>query len=362
MKNIYLALAIATCFTVSNAFAQFEHCESVYQTATRNLQISEASYSSLNVLFDDYCEASGEMKTSAASGGLDAVVKAIPIKLSGSASNSSQRMRNFCKNYSSTRFETAASSTLADTVVVEALRSYNQCIAISNVGVIISQSAPEPLQATFSFSFKNELDYQLQGVQVGRNMECHVKKPDGDLVEAGLGTTLNIDKNYSAFCKRTALVSEDGRQRYYPRTSVTFASNHGAYSAIYAAEEVEDIELASALNTRIGNTEKLVSQLSATVANNYNALSASINNNTSSVQGSVDSLRNALTVKVVKVMRGEHHRYAQPNWVHVGCGDPNAWINSQCAGYERIERTQVFQVSGDRCGYTYIIGSCLNVQ
>ena len=95
MKNIYLALAIATCFTVSNAFAQFEHCESVYQTATRNLQISEASYSSLNVLFDDYCEASGEMKTSAASGGLDAVVKAIPIKLSGSASNSSQRMRNY---------------------------------------------------------------------------------------------------------------------------------------------------------------------------------------------------------------------------------------------------------------------------
>ena len=80
-----------------------------------------------------------------------------------------------------------------------------------------------------------------------------------------------------------------------------------------------------------------------------------------SIQASVNDIngfRGRLNVKTLHVMRGEHHRYAHPNWVHVGCGDLNGWVNAQCAGMT-IQQTQVHIRSGDRCGYAYVVATCV---
>lgn len=140
-------------FSPLPVWAQYDHCIDVYKAATRNLLVSENSYSSVNTIFDNYCEVSGEAKSSNSSAGIEAVIKQIPISFTGQSGSSEQRMKNFCKTYSSVRFDTAASRSLADTVVVDALKSFNECVAITQAGVRISHSAPTGLESTFSFQF-----------------------------------------------------------------------------------------------------------------------------------------------------------------------------------------------------------------
>ncbi len=66
-----------------------------------------------------------------------------------------------------------------------------------------------------------------------------------------------------------------------------------------------------------------------------------------------------LDVKIFMVMRGEHHSYAQPNWATVGCGDISGWLKSQCPN-QKITQNMVYQRSGDKCGYTYVVAACVS--
>jgi hypothetical protein len=83
-----------------------------------------------------------------------------------------------------------------------------------------------------------------------------------------------------------------------------------------------------------------------------------INQKATEAANNLTAFKNRLDVKVYKVMRGEHHRFAHPNWVTVGCGDPNGWLRSQCPN-QTITTNQVYQRSGDRCGYTYYVAACI---
>lgn len=62
--------------------------------------------------------------------------------------------------------------------------------------------------------------------------------------------------------------SDDGKQTY-PRTNVTFASNHGSYSAIYPEEEVVGVQFASMIDKRVSSLESGLSQTSQTIIENH---------------------------------------------------------------------------------------------
>jgi len=350
----FIALLIA--FSPTIGFAQeLDHCVAVYETATRNLQISEASYSSLNTVFDQYCESNGEFKDSAKSGGLEAVIKSVPISLSGNASSIEERFQNFCSNYSGIRYNSAASRALADTVVVDALNAFNNCIEISSRGVIISHSSPTGLDGTFNFTFRANINYELQGVQEGRNIECEIRDPlDGKMIQADTSTTLKFDKPFSAFCKRKPEGSPSGK--FFPRTSVVFASNQGNYSVLYPAEEVLDVEFASVLDRRISNAEDRLIALSNNLETNIVKLEERVNDVSSASSALVSELRTAIDFKVFKVLRADSQP-GERDYAHVGCADPTAWVQSQCPGYS-VEMIVLSSRSGGHCGFTHYLGIC----
>lgn len=362
MKNpfsIRLIISVVLSLIGAPVWAQYNHCVSVYQTATRNLQISEASYSSINTIFDDYCETSGESKSSNSSAGIEAVIKQIPIKFSGKKGKSKQRMKNFCKSYSNVRNDTAASRELANTVVVDALKSFNECIAITQAGIKIIHNAPTGLEGTFSFQFGNNLEYELQGVQTGQNIECSMQSPnDSELIKLDKSSAYLMKTNFSAFCNRIPLENNEKERQSYPRTNVTFASNHGSYSVIYPEEEIEGVQFASMIDRRVSAVESRLSQLSKTMVDNKASLMNLIDKKASDAEKNLTAFINRLNVKIFKVMRGEHHANAHPNWTTVGCGDINSYLQSQCPN-QTITQTQVFQRRGNKCGYTYVVAACI---
>ena len=345
--------------TVTEAVQSYSHCNAVYQTATRNLQITESSYDSLNEIFDNYCEESGNIKSESQGLGVDVVIKKIPLKFSGTSTENEARMKNFCKNYSSIRYESSVSRVVKDKVVVDALNAFNQCVDISKRGVVVDHTSPTGIESAFSFRFDNTVTYELQGVQVGKNIECTIQdqESEGNELIVGTSTYQVFDNNFSAFCNRIPLDYGEGRE-YYPRTSVTFVSNHGTYSILYPEEEIESVQFASMIDERLSNVEERLSHVSTKFEEELQSLSTSLKESNQNITRSLDGHISNLDVKVFKVMVGEHHRYAEPNWTTIGCGNVDSWLNNQCPGYN-INKTRVFIRSGDRCGYTYYVATCL---
>ena len=95
-----LLLVLSTISATSQSFPQALQCTDIARTL-KEFSISTSSTSYLNSVFDSYCEASGNSKQSVGSIGIDAVVKAIPIKFTGSTSSNEEAMRQFCKTYAS---------------------------------------------------------------------------------------------------------------------------------------------------------------------------------------------------------------------------------------------------------------------
>ncbi|MCG7898000.1 MAG: hypothetical protein JAY85_06035 [Candidatus Thiodiazotropha weberae] len=78
---------------------------------------------------------------------------------------------------------------------------------------------------------------------------------------------------------------------------------------------------------------------------------------TNSLANRAQSFVNNLRVQTFKVMRGEHAQFAHPNWLFVGCGDPDAYARSQCPnGF--LTRTDVYGRRGNQCGYGYYVYTC----
>lgn len=354
-----IILACSQVLLVDASLAQNDHCVAVYQTATRNHFMSEASYSSLNTIFDDYCNATGEVKSSATSVGFEALASKLPLKFAGQTASSQTRVENFCRSYSSVRYDTAASGAQSDTVVVDALRAFNDCLAISRANVRVIHTAPTGLEGTFSFQFGSGVEYRLQGVQTGTNLKCQMQSPNGELVDLGRSSNLTFRETFSAFCNREPhSTTADGRKTY-PRTSVTFASNHGPFSVIYPEEEVQGVEFATAITSRMQATEARLTQLAMVLEESKKDTVALIDSKTGAVKTQLDTFRKNLNVKVLKVMVGEHRVHGLPHWYSdLGCGDVNAWAKNQCPNHE-IFPQMISTRHGDKCGYTYYVITCV---
>lgn len=349
----FLALfAAVLCTTVSEAHAQYEHCSALYQTATRNLTFGESSYSSLNTIFDDYCESNGERKSSTSSLGIEAVVAKIPISLSGTSGNAQQRFSQFCREYSQVRYTASASTAISDTVVTDALESFNRCIALTQNGVRISHASPTKIESTFSFQFGSSTSYELQGVQTGPNISCEVQNPETkELTPLSRSSNFIFSKNFTVFCNRSPLPGTMSANSAYPRTSVTFASNHGTYSAIYPEEEIYGVQIASLIEKRLLSIESRINDLTTATKANEQKLSAG--------SKALTDYRSGVGVKVLHVMRGEHRSNAGDGWTWIGCNDVDHYVNQNCPNHN-IDKNKISHREGHRCGYDFWVVTCIS--
>ena len=174
-------------------------------------------------IYDDYCQGNSARSSAATSVGIEAVVKAIPIKFNFGGNSAQEQLSNFCRNYN-TSFQAYSQQEMDSSVVVrKALSAFNECIGLSKKDVYF-----KPVMGRTNVSVdlsRGARDVQLQGIVYrSSDLSCMVPGAEG-LVKADEHTTKSLDGNSLPItCTRIPQSQPDGTQ-VYTGTELTVATN-----------------------------------------------------------------------------------------------------------------------------------------
>jgi len=200
-----------------------------------------------NDIFARYCESNGSLKSSSAQLDLTIPVKAIKLGFSGNQAQAKQEMQKFCNSYSERLNTYSASYQLNNRVVVDALLSFNQCVALEGKRVQISHvTTNADLVVRVGFN-PAEQQVTLNSVQYDPAVATCTSNIAGEGKPIPVSATtgeLKANKPFSIACGRKALTTARG-DRKFARLEVLVDTNQGAYTVAMPTEEMLGFDLAS---------------------------------------------------------------------------------------------------------------------
>ena len=242
MKSLRLMAVLQLCCAL--AAAQNLNCGSIAQTL-KEYSISTSSSAYLNSVFDNYCEQSGETKSSGFQIGADVVVKAIPIKFTLGATSSDTSMKNFCKNYSSLTQSSEHQTTYEEKIASKALETLDDCLRLSATeGVLVTHGVTNKAALNFFLqaSVKNPISFT--GLTVTGPVTC-AGQINGKLLTFGAATAITIGKTQNISCKRTS--KKQGSLDVFDEATITLATNYGNYDVLWPRDERLPEDMASGI-------------------------------------------------------------------------------------------------------------------
>jgi hypothetical protein len=243
--------AMPLLLAATTALSQNLQCPDIAKTL-KEYSIDSSSSSYLNAVFTQHCQTDGSRKSAGAGLGIDAVVKAIPIKFTGNYSNSSEAMTSFCKAYSSQTFTSAASDSYKETISLKALETIGQCNMLQAGGYTVSHQVANVESANFYLRSSVTQAFEMQGVSTTGGAICE-GLVDGKKRSFDSALNVKIKATLSFSCKRTGLVKE--RVTSYPESIVTVLTNQGNYSLFWPRDERQSEDMAVKIDKRITSIE-----------------------------------------------------------------------------------------------------------
>lgn len=264
-NNSRLILALIVAGLPSAAFPQALQCTDIARTL-KEFSISTSSSSYLNSVFDSYCEASGNTKTSSGSLGLEAVVKAIPIKFTGSASNSEEAMKNFCKNYAGTTALQERKFSYEERIASKALDTVTDCLRLQAQGVTITHDIVNRDTSAFFLKSSVEQKITLSGVSVNGPVAC-TGQISGKNAAFNQSTNVIVSKSQNFTCTRTPEMNAQ-KVKVYPESSIVISTNFGNYNVLWPRDEQLPEDMASAIGRDIELAKGQIGALTNQAATN----------------------------------------------------------------------------------------------
>lgn len=250
MRRIILLWLICSAIAKMAVCQNFQPCEVIITKGLREYRIDTSSSTYLRNVFDNYCEASGSMKSSSLGVGLDLVVKAIPISLTGDYSSTEQAMRSFCKTYASQTHATQASSSYEETIVNKAYESFNQCLRFIAQGVSVEHDVVSLAASSFFLWAGVNKPIKIQGVTTSPNVSCSGQDPSGKLITYTPKTTVLAKDTLGFTCWRSSEKAADGRDVFNEAT-VQIVTNYGNYNVFLPRDETLPENQASVIAKRL---------------------------------------------------------------------------------------------------------------
>ncbi|MGO4717125.1 hypothetical protein [Bradyrhizobium sp. 2TAF24] len=255
-------LAVFLFFVTTCASAQSpDACDAILLQASRNTQANSESYEYLNAVFDQTCNAAGQTKSGGFSAGLDAVVKAIPIKFTLGASDASTATSNFCRNYRDTRYGSQVINNFRQTVVEKSLDTYVQCKAISLLGISLSHTIVNVGQLSVLGRAGIDRPIEMRGLRSSDNVSCEtmVKQDDGGATAVSLSTSSVVASRDSLtiFCKRTPTQGTNG-EKVYEEAAISIGVAGAKYDIFWPREEQLPENTASKIATSIQSIQNRI--------------------------------------------------------------------------------------------------------
>lgn len=262
MKQLHRAIHTVALLGISSAaIAQSIQCPDMAKTL-KEYSIDSSSSGYLNAVFTQHCQQDGSRKSSGGGIGLDAVIKAVPIKFTGNYSNADEEMTSFCKTYASQTSATALTDRYKETISIKALETIQQCNALQASGVLITHQINNVEAANFYLRNSVTQSLEVQGISTTGGATCEgllngKKKP----FDSSLSTSVKSTLSFS--CKRTG--SPYGNKVTYPESIVTVLTNQGNYSLFWPMDERQSQDMATQIDRRITSVEGEIAVTKASV-------------------------------------------------------------------------------------------------
>ncbi len=353
-----IILASLGVFPFNLAIAK-QTCGDVYANAVRNISVTARQFNEEKYLFAQHCSARGELSSSSSNSDLSLVAKKITFGFSGSKEDAKKIVNNFCKEFIGKDISSGRIYDTQNVVVVDALRSLNECRALEINNVNVWYAVQEPRSVIIGVDFNPaKTKLFLRAVTYdSKSAECRTT----GLSKDGKPTLLNdktseqlMEKPFSIVCERkNAQFSNDGAI-HYPRFAVGVDTNYGAYTVSLADESVLGFDLANLNKQRYDAIERELEKEKKSHVANKQALSNEVSSwkNKYNATGVGDQ---------VLIEAGEYNQNLAPVGIRI---DPrNGSIQKKAAEFCANKGQPITKIVSSRgggcCGYTYGIVSCL---
>ncbi|MFH7767794.1 hypothetical protein [Acinetobacter sp. BSP-28] len=348
--TVLISAITLTYFTLPVAFSAPSDCTTVYNNATRNINFSQKQKRELSYYFNQHCQKNGEVNESSLSVGIDVIVKQIPFNFSANSNNAQKKLEEFCKMGVEQNYSSFIQTDFKDEVVVAALNSFNQCLALDNRGLRITHEEQPPESVIIHGALTNMYTSPtLDAITYSDNVSCSSNNfsANGKAIQLIGDQSLKIKKNFAITCKRTAKI-ENG-QTYYQRAVIGLATSLGPYTVELSEDQLYGFMLASQAK------------------NNYNIMSSQMNNAIQernaaiAREKSLEDRLSRVSVNVKTLSIGEYGppstQFFQPR---LYCGtDVQTWAKQQCGAAEAAVH-HIGGYGGNKCGYNHFVVTCLN--
>lgn len=325
-------------------------CQSVYADSVRNVDLQTRVLAEQNDLFSRHCETNGSLKSSSANLDLTVPVKTIKVGFSGSQSEAQQTMQEFCKTYSERLSRFDSFYQFNSHVVVDALKSFNQCMELEARNVRISHVATDSRSLVVRVGFNPAEDIvTLNSVQYDPAVATCSSNINGEgkpITVWGKSGQINAKGPFSVACERIALRTSNGEFKF-PRLELLVDISHGAYAVALPTETMLGYDLANANRQAIlaATQEQIRLKNEAEV----------LKKETEALRKEGDGLRG----KIAGV-RADAQFTVQGDGAQAPCSVPiNTFVQNSCQGGLVSGLVQVSNWAGGRCGYTSYKWSCI---
>jgi hypothetical protein len=218
-------------------------------------------------LFKNYCNADGSTNDSSINGSASAVIKAVPISITGGSANSHQQWEQFCKTEKSVAAGSSESFDYQSLVVAEALASANQCLKIlSDHAYTLTYKVMTADTMFVNFGIPSGQTIAIHGVGTDSSVSCtgtDFTKGGSFAYKEGMGQTIDASKGGTAIkCVRTPFATIAGSP-HYKEAAVEVDTNVGQLNIFWPKESVLPLTDASKIQQQIAALQSAV---------NFNAL------------------------------------------------------------------------------------------
>lgn len=251
-------LSLLITMLISHGVLAQDICSGILAYTGRDV-ISEARENSVAAeIYNQHCEGSSAKGSSSTSVGLEAVVKAIPIKFSFGGASAQEKLNSFCKVYTARRAEFSAENIDRSIVVREALSAFNECVSLSTKGIFFH---PKIGRTSLVVDVRRGSDdASITGVAYDPDlMTCRFPPTSGAAATvADRDAVRSLDGNFLPItCDRKSVAGPNG-ERNYPRIEMIIATSRGSLFIPVAPDALMPLQWASDMSQRVSSVEQRV--------------------------------------------------------------------------------------------------------
>jgi hypothetical protein len=332
-------LALVSIETVAQ---DIPSCAAVYSSAVRNVEFYTKQNSQKYYVFSQHCEQNGSIRTTSTNVDLSAAYKLISFDFSGTQDDAKSEMQKFCKTFAQDYSSASASSQYKNTVVVDALESFNECRRLETQGVRFAQSvqAPSRLSITAYFNPDTTILTVKQFDELNFSCTTSAASKDGKIIPAAsINKEFKPKGSFVLSCARKGKKSSTGTQ--YERSSVRIDTNWGPYSVVMQPEGLLNFDLASEAKTQNDELSVRVANLTGTLTSEKNRADT------------YQTKWGNASAEIYGTMLGEG--------APLPCGGSvEAWAITTCGGRPKVGPIVTSVRGGNACGYTGFAVACVN--